>query len=77
MYLGLTGARLRGRDVVTAGVATHFVPSEGLPELEDILREFARREGPLDASTVSAAISTLDMKVSRQNGTSDRRNQDR
>lgn len=27
-WLALTGARLKGQDVVTAGVATHFIPTE-------------------------------------------------
>lgn len=33
VYLALTGARLRGADLVHAGIATHFVPSDMLPEL--------------------------------------------
>nr|XP_027065098.1 3-hydroxyisobutyryl-CoA hydrolase-like protein 5 isoform X3 [Coffea arabica] len=33
-YLALTGARLSGKELVAAGLATHFVPSEKLPELE-------------------------------------------
>lgn len=33
MYLGLTGARLTGRDVYHAGLATHYVPSHRLPDL--------------------------------------------
>ncbi|NWV24971.1 HIBCH protein, partial [Origma solitaria] len=33
-YLGLTGFRLKGRDVQKAGIATHFVESEKLPALE-------------------------------------------
>ncbi|KAL9848479.1 3-hydroxyisobutyryl-CoA hydrolase, mitochondrial isoform 2-T2 [Geothlypis trichas] len=33
-YLGLTGCRLKGRDVLRAGIATHFVESEKLPALE-------------------------------------------
>eukprot|EP00010_Vexillifera_abyssalis_P006601 CAMPEP_0201549798 /NCGR_PEP_ID=MMETSP0173_2-20130828/6237_1 /ASSEMBLY_ACC=CAM_ASM_000268 /TAXON_ID=218659 /ORGANISM="Vexillifera sp., Strain DIVA3 564/2" /LENGTH=349 /DNA_ID=CAMNT_0047959597 /DNA_START=189 /DNA_END=1238 /DNA_ORIENTATION=- len=32
-YLGLTGERLRGADVFHAGVATHFVPAQKVPEL--------------------------------------------
>lgn len=27
-FLGLTGARLNGKELVAAGLATHFVPSE-------------------------------------------------
>ncbi|XP_021256074.1 3-hydroxyisobutyryl-CoA hydrolase, mitochondrial isoform X2 [Numida meleagris] len=33
-FLGLTGFRLKGRDVLKAGIATHFVESEKLPDLE-------------------------------------------
>ena len=33
-WLALTGARLKGRDVLAAGIATHFVPSENLPKLK-------------------------------------------
>ena len=32
-WLALTGARLKGADVVSAGVATHFIPSELIPNL--------------------------------------------
>ncbi|KAL6553853.1 hypothetical protein OROMI_019526 [Orobanche minor] len=33
-FLGLTGARLNGEELVTAGLSTHYVPSEKLPELQ-------------------------------------------
>ncbi|KAI3962796.1 hypothetical protein MKW98_029955 [Papaver atlanticum] len=33
-YLALTGARLNGMELVSVGLATHYVPSEKLPELE-------------------------------------------
>ena len=33
MYLGLTGARLKGADVLAAGAATHFVPRAGMHAL--------------------------------------------
>lgn len=36
-YLGLTGFRLKGRDVKKAGIATHFVESSALEELENEL----------------------------------------
>ncbi|KAM6332379.1 3-hydroxyisobutyryl-CoA hydrolase, mitochondrial isoform 2-T2 [Podargus strigoides] len=36
-YLALTGFRLKGRDVLKAGIATHFVDSEKLPALENDL----------------------------------------
>ena len=34
IWLALTGARLKGKDVLAAGIATHFVESEKLPELK-------------------------------------------
>ncbi|XP_019696113.1 3-hydroxyisobutyryl-CoA hydrolase, mitochondrial isoform X2 [Harpegnathos saltator] len=34
LYLGLTGHRLKGVDVLLAGIATHYVPSEKLPDLK-------------------------------------------
>lgn len=37
MYLALTGARLRGQDTYHAGIATHFVPSTRIPDLEESL----------------------------------------
>lgn len=37
LYLGLTGVRLRGRDVQKAGIATHFCESAKIPELEEAL----------------------------------------
>ncbi|XP_010557148.1 PREDICTED: 3-hydroxyisobutyryl-CoA hydrolase-like protein 5 [Tarenaya hassleriana] len=33
-FLALTGARLNGKELVAAGMATHFVPSEKLVDLE-------------------------------------------
>lgn len=37
LYLGLTGDRLKGADVLFAGIATHFVPSEKLSDLKQDL----------------------------------------
>ncbi|XP_015190627.1 PREDICTED: 3-hydroxyisobutyryl-CoA hydrolase, mitochondrial-like isoform X2 [Polistes dominula] len=37
LYLGLTGHRLQGIDVLHAGIATHFIPSERLQDLKDDL----------------------------------------
>lgn len=36
-YLALTGARLKGDDLIYAGIATHFIPSERLNELKQAL----------------------------------------
>ncbi|RIB09845.1 3-hydroxyisobutyryl-coenzyme A hydrolase [Gigaspora rosea] len=38
-YLALTGASLKGLDVFLSGVATHYVPSQRLPLLENRLSE--------------------------------------
>ncbi|XP_028992490.1 3-hydroxyisobutyryl-CoA hydrolase, mitochondrial [Betta splendens] len=37
LFLALTGFRLKGRDVQRAGVATHFVESKKIPDLEEEL----------------------------------------
>ncbi|KAK7270738.1 hypothetical protein RJT34_26127 [Clitoria ternatea] len=37
-YIGLTGARLDGAEIVACGLATHFVPSEKLSSLENALQ---------------------------------------
>lgn len=37
MYLALTGARLKAADAVYTGLATHYVPSERMAELEEAL----------------------------------------
>ncbi|KAI4493646.1 hypothetical protein M0804_001822 [Polistes exclamans] len=37
LYLGLTGHRLQGIDVLHAGIATHFIPSARLQDLKDDL----------------------------------------
>ncbi|GAB90220.1 enoyl-CoA hydratase/isomerase family protein [Gordonia rhizosphera] len=38
MWLGLTGARVRGADAVEIGLATHFVPSAQMPAVADGIR---------------------------------------
>lgn len=38
-YVGLTGARLDGAEMLACGLATHYVPSEKLTLLEDKLRK--------------------------------------
>jgi len=39
-YLGLTGARLKGRDAFAAGIATHFISSSRLESAEGIIAEY-------------------------------------
>jgi enoyl-CoA hydratase/carnithine racemase len=49
MYLGLTGARLRGVDCVDAGVATHAAPAAELAEIESRLIGCAGTDNPYSA----------------------------
>ncbi|MFE3292648.1 enoyl-CoA hydratase/isomerase family protein [Rhodococcus sp. NPDC059234] len=44
-YLGLTGARASAGDALAFGLATHYVPSERLPELADAIRAGSLVEG--------------------------------
>lgn len=64
-YLGLTGARLKGADILYAGIATHFVASADLPALlealshtppEAALHRFARDPGPAPLAAHRAQI---------------------
>ena len=57
MYLALTGARLKGEQCVTAGIATHFVPSEKLKELEEVLIKFSdKSSGTIDRDALCKEI---------------------
>ena len=47
-WLALTGARLKGTDVVAAGVATHFLPSELIPNLKTQIAEADFSAGAAD-----------------------------
>lgn len=52
LYLGLTGTRLKGADILASGIATHFVPRERLAGLEQALVE----AGPATKSDVDAVL---------------------
>ncbi|KAJ3107803.1 hypothetical protein HDU97_003151 [Phlyctochytrium planicorne] len=43
-YLGLTGYRLKGEEVLYAGIGTHFIPSERIPALLNRLTEIESDE---------------------------------
>ena len=43
LFVGLTGARLKAADLIYSGLATHFCPSERLPELESRLAALGER----------------------------------
>ena len=52
-YLGLTGARLKGFDVVAAGIATHYIESAQLPALREALLENGIEALPQHCADVS------------------------
>lgn len=58
-YLALTGARLNGKELVATGLATHFVPSEKIPELEKHL--VSLNSGNADA--VKSTIEEFSVEV--------------
>ncbi|KAG6677221.1 hypothetical protein I3842_14G014300 [Carya illinoinensis] len=57
-YVGLTGARLDGAEMLACGLATHFVPSVSLSLLEEALHK-------LDSSDPAIVSATID-KYSQQ-----------
>lgn len=59
LYLGLTGNRLKGMDVLLAGIATHYIPSERLPELKD---ELVKSGSP----NVEEILNKYNLKDSKQ-----------
>ncbi|KAG9452954.1 hypothetical protein H6P81_005858 [Aristolochia fimbriata] len=59
-YCGLTGARLDGAEMLTCGLATHFVSSERLPLLEEALTKV----DVVDPAAVSAIIDQFLAQVS-------------
>ncbi|XP_021824375.1 3-hydroxyisobutyryl-CoA hydrolase 1-like [Prunus avium] len=57
-YLGLTGARLDGAEMLACGLATHFLPSAKLPLLEKALisRAASATSSSFDLAFISAII---------------------
>ncbi len=65
-YLGLTGARLKGYETVSAGIATHYVGSDKLDALRDAL--LARGVAALDEfgeKHSDESLTTLRSRVDR------------
>lgn len=60
LFLALTGFRLKGRDVQRAGVATHFVESKKIPDLE---KELVDLKSP-SADDVSRVLDSFQNKSS-------------
>lgn len=55
LYLGLTGARLRAADMLWAGLATHYVPTQSLEALTGALADAAADARPADAIAATLA----------------------
>jgi len=53
MYLGLTGARLKGADILTAGAGTHYVPRASMAALEAAIVDAA----PDNRAAVDAVVA--------------------
>ncbi|CAN6873746.1 unnamed protein product [Brassica oleracea] len=56
-YVGLTGARLDGAEMLACGLATHFVPSTRLAALEDDLCRVSSSDPVTFASTILNAYN--------------------
>ncbi|GLT64288.1 hypothetical protein SLA2020_367920 [Shorea laevis] len=70
-YLALTGARLNGKELVAAGLATHFVPSEKLPELEKrLINSVLNKKSIIDEcfskDTVEEIIKSFEAEASKE-----------
>ncbi|HLY55245.1 MAG TPA: enoyl-CoA hydratase/isomerase family protein [Stellaceae bacterium] len=60
LYLGLTGARLKGgADLLHAGIATHFLPAERIPALLDALATAADAPATLERFSADPGPSAL------------------
>eukprot|EP01026_Neomeris_dumetosa_P081692 TRINITY_DN92216_c1_g1_i1.p2 TRINITY_DN92216_c1_g1~~TRINITY_DN92216_c1_g1_i1.p2 ORF type:complete len:227 (-),score=40.54 TRINITY_DN92216_c1_g1_i1:205-885(-) len=58
MYLALTGTRVKGYDAKMVGVATHYVKSENIHQVETVLQDLGK-DGQ-DHSLVDAALKKLE-----------------
>lgn len=57
-WLALTGARLKGQEAVTAGIATHFVPGELLDSVRAQIAGAAQTHDPM--RTLRSGLDALD-----------------
>ncbi|KAL8166713.1 hypothetical protein V2J09_008212 [Rumex salicifolius] len=63
-YLGLTGARIDGAEMVACGLATHFVYSKDITALENAFSELANPDIP----TITAVINKFSQKPILKHG---------
>jgi enoyl-CoA hydratase/carnithine racemase len=61
MYLALTGSRLKGKQNLYAGVATHFCPKEKLPILKEKI---------IDNQDITKIIEEINQEDSKNHGIS-------
>ncbi|KAL9187910.1 hypothetical protein ACHAXT_006288 [Thalassiosira profunda] len=62
-YLALTGARLKGDDLIYAGIATHYVQSNQLEEMQRALVEATKGEDTLGDCAASVLMSYHDHSI--------------
>jgi 3-hydroxyisobutyryl-CoA hydrolase len=55
-YLGLTGKRIKASDLIHVGLATHYVPSKDLPDLERALVDATNKDETLESEDVVASV---------------------
>jgi len=48
LYLGLTGDKIKGKDLVSCGVATHYVPKQSFEKLKNDIIQNVNEETNLD-----------------------------
>ena len=62
MYLGLTGSRLKAKDAVAWGVATHFVFQAKLANLlEDIMKNVTKDTSDQEIEAIVSAYAEKDV----------------
>ena len=62
-FLALTGARLKGQDVYWAGIATHYVPSDRLPALEERLKNLDTSDAHVLSEAVDEFAGEIDFST--------------
>jgi len=68
-YIALTGCRLKGDDLLYAGIATHFVPSEKLDDLKEALVE-ATTSSETDGDCVASLLMSFHEEPSKSESSS-------
>ncbi|CAL9101234.1 probable 3-hydroxyisobutyryl-CoA hydrolase 3 isoform X2 [Musa acuminata AAA Group] len=63
-YVGLTGARLDGAEMLACGLATHFVPSTNLAYLEDLLTKVETSDPFVICASIDQFSQMVPLKAS-------------